>query len=287
MTVQRLENRAVEVIRPLVRWHGGKWLLAPWIISHFPQHRIYVEPFGGGGSVLLQKPRSYAEVYNDLDRRIVNLFSVMRDEAKARRLIRAVELTPFAREEFELSYIAAPDDDIECARRLLVTCLMGFGTNAHGRKSGFRSNSNRSGTTPAHDWRNYPSSLPAVIDRLRGVVVENRPAISVCLSHDSAETLHYLDPPYLPSVRDRGRDYEHELSVEDHVELLGAIKSLRGMVVLSGYASVLYDDALAGWSRFEKRAFADGARERIEVLWLNPAAVRASLEPSLFPETPA
>ncbi|WP_244441327.1 MULTISPECIES: DNA adenine methylase [Methylosinus] len=276
-----LESRAGEMTRPLVRWHGGKWLLAPWIISNFPQHRSYVEPFGGGGSVLLRKPRCYAEVYNDLDGRVVNLFRVLRDEAKAARLVRALELTPFAREEFVACH-SRDGDDVELARRMLVICFQGFGSNAHGRATGFRANSKRSATTPAGDWRNYPDALPAIIERLRGVVVENRPALDVMAQHDSPDTLFYLDPPYLPSVRDRGRDYEHEMSIEDHSEMLRAVQSLCGMVVLSGYASALYDHSLAGWSRVERRAFADGARERVEVLWLNPAATHALPEPSLF-----
>src|ERR1041385_943962 len=90
--------------RPVVRYHGGKWNLAPWIISHFPPHRIYVEPFGGAASVLLQKPRSYAEIYNDLDQEVVNVFRILRDRKAARELERLLRLTPFARDEFCHSY---------------------------------------------------------------------------------------------------------------------------------------------------------------------------------------
>src|SRR3954466_7106373 len=95
--------------RPVLRWHGGKWKLAPWIISHFPPHRIYVEPFGGAASVLLRKTPAFSEIYNDLDGEAVNLFQVLRRPADAGRLIELLELTPFARAEFEDSYAECED----------------------------------------------------------------------------------------------------------------------------------------------------------------------------------
>src|SRR5262245_58814798 len=105
--------------RPVLRYHGGKWRLAPWIIEHFPEHRIYVEPYGGGASVLLRKSRAFAEVYNDLDGDVVNVFRVLRDRASAAALIRAIELTPWARDEFRLSYRPA-SDPVERARRTIA-----------------------------------------------------------------------------------------------------------------------------------------------------------------------
>lgn len=64
--------------RPALRYHGGKFRLAPWLLQFFPPHGCYVEPFGGAAGVLLRKPRVYAEVYNDLDGDIVNFFRVLR-----------------------------------------------------------------------------------------------------------------------------------------------------------------------------------------------------------------
>ena len=136
------------------------------------------------------------------------------------------------------------------------------------------------------DWQNYPAGLPAVIERLRGVVIERRPAMKVMGQHDGPSTLHYVDPPYLPELRSpankydlKFRMYRHEMSAEDHVDLLAFLKQLDGMVILSGYASPLYDDALCAgrspWRRVETRALADGARERTEVLWINPTAAEA------------
>lgn len=271
-----------QVRRPILRWHGGKWRLAPWIISYLPPHRIYVEPFGGAASVLLRKPRAYAEVYNDLDGELVNLFHVVRDRGP--ELVRLLELTPFARTEFDLSY-SPSEDELEQARRTVIRSYMAFGSNCSKlnrdgsiMRSGFRSNSNRSGTAPAQDWRNYPALLPALIDRLRGVVIEQRDAIDVMRSHDTAETVHYVDPPYVQATRDAGADYKHELTDGDHERLAEALRNLRGGVVLSGYDSPLYQRLYRGWRRVERAAHADGARPRVEVLWLSPSVPQSMFD---------
>lgn len=266
-----------EVKRPLLRYHGGKWILAPWIMGHFPPHRIYTESFGGAASVLLRKERSYAEVYNDLDGEIVNLFRVLRDPAQARELVRLLRLTPYARAEFETSYLTA-GDPIEQAWRTVVRSSMGFGSALTGKwKTSFRSNSKRSGTTPAHDWRNYPSAMEGIVERLRGVTIENRPAIEVMQGHDSVETVHYVDPPYPLETR-CGRwasnAYRHEMSDADHRDLAQVLHGLGGMVVLSGYPCDLYDVELyPAWQRVERKTYADGASERTEALWLSPHTV--------------
>jgi DNA adenine methylase len=262
--------------RPVVRYHGGKWLLAPWIVSHFPSHRVYVEPFGGGASVLLRKPRSYSEVYNERDGEMVNLFQVVRDRGEDLR--RILEVTPFARDEFDLSYEPS-DDPLEQARRTVVRSFMGFGSAAaSGAKTGFRANSDRSGTTPAMDWRNYPSCLPALIERLRGVVIENRDACECMAQHDRTDALHYVDPPYVLETRSMKnpyckKGYRFELTDAQHRDLAKFLYTLKGCVVLSGYACDLYDKELfSDWRRVERAARADGARERTEVLWINRSA---------------
>jgi|SRR3990167_3351152 len=262
--------------RPLVRYHGGKWMLATWIISHFPEHRIYVEPYGGGGSVLLRKPRCYAEVYNDLDHEIVNLFQITRD--RGQELKERLRLTPFSRAEFDLSYQPI-EDPIEKARRTVVRAYMGFASAAaSGEVTGFRATSYRAGTSPAHDWANYPDAMEYIIERLRGVVIENRDAAAVMASHDREDTLHYVDPPYVHSTRstkvrgtDNRKSYRFEMTDNDHLAMATAIRTLTGMVIVSGHPCDLYDDELfTDWQRISHVACADGARDRIEVLWLSP-----------------
>jgi DNA adenine methylase len=266
--------------RPVLRYFGGKWLLGPWIISKLPPHNVYVEPFGGAASVLMRKPRSYAEVYNDLCGEIVGLFRVLQDRAQADELERRLRLTPFARDEFNLAYEPAADP-IEKSRRLIIRAYMGFGSGGHSMaspKTGFRANSNRSGTTPAHDWANFPDEIKEFTARLAGVVIENRDAIEVMKQQDSEDTLHFLDPPYVHATRGTKHSYNFEMTNDQHAELCEFIKTLKGMVILCGYENKIYESL--GWAREARVSLADGARERKEILWFNPAAERAQAQTS-------
>lgn len=269
----------MKIPRPLMRYHGGKWRLASWVISHFPPHRLYVEPFGGAASVLLRKERSYAEIYNDLDDELVNVFRIMRDPEQAALLKKNCELTPFARSEFLAAY-EPTDDPIERARRILVRSWMGHGSSGvRKHRTGFRVNPHRQRTTAAGDWHGWPRAIDAFVERLRGVTIEQRPAAQVIATHDRPDTLFYIDPPYPFATRSQkriGKDlyhgYRHELTDADHVALLDQLLELKGMVVLSGYGCELYDAKLAGWHRVTKAAQADRGEARTEVLWINPAA---------------
>jgi DNA adenine methylase len=255
------------VNRPILRWHGGKWLLAPWIILLMPDHAAYVEPFGGGASVLLRKTRSRLEIYNDLDGEVVNLFRVLRTQAAA--LAERIALTPFARAEFAAAYAVATDP-VEQAAATLIKSHMGFGSNAVHRVSGFRAAGLRAGVLPVHNWSDLPAVIRQVAERFRGVVIENRDALDVMAANDGDAVLHYVDPPYVLGTRsDGGRDYAHEMTDAQHSDLLVFLRGLKGRVMLSGYPCPAYDDALRGWRRLERDVLADGARRRVEVLWLN------------------
>lgn len=279
-------NCTEEIARPALRYHGGKWKIAPWIIQHFGRHQCFTDSFGGGCNLILRKERSYAEVYNDLNGDVVNFFKVLRDQSTAKELIRLVALTPFAREEFELAY-EATDCYIEQARRLAVRSWMGFGSagaNAN-HKTGFRACSNRAGTTPADNWRTWAVALRAIAARMAGVIVENRPAAQVMIAHDAPTSLHYVDPPYVLTTRSNNKGvrqkYVHEMTDEHHREMAAVLRELKGMVVLSGYACDLYDTELfPDWQRRTVEAHADGGRDRTEVIWLNKAASRAIKAPA-------
>jgi DNA adenine methylase len=269
--------------RPALRYHGGKWKLAPWIISHFGPHTYYTEAFGGAASVLLRKERSLGEVYNDLNGDLANLFRVLRNPQSAAALQSQLQLTPYSREEFQDSYLPN-NDPVEAARRLIVRSFMAFGSaGVNGdHNTGFRGTIKRGVAQrgPAYEWATYPDMIPALTERLRGVVLEQRMAVQVLAKHDSPSTLHYVDPPYTLGTRGNNAGvrvkYQFELTDDDHRELAVVLHSLQGAVVLSGYACDLYDQELfSSWQRKTLATYADGARQRTEVLWLNEAAVRA------------
>lgn len=301
--------------RPALRYHGGKFRLAPKLIAIFPPHRVYTEAFGGGASVLLLKPRAYSEIYNDLDGEVVNVFRVLQDRRGAKRLRELLTLTPYAREEFERSY-EHTRSDVERARRTIARSFMGFGSDSISRmkascagfntrisstmSTGFRWNANRSGTTPAHDWGHYPAHVQAFVERLQGVTIEQRDARVILAKMDSADALHYVDPPYPHSTRREGNGtapehrYRWEMTDADHEGLAEVLRGLRGMVIVSSYPSEMYERLYADWRRVEwtsgqyvganhlaNKAGSPG-QKRTECVWMNEAAWKASPRRMLF-----
>ncbi len=270
------------VRRPALRYHGGKWQLAPWIVRHFPPHDAYTEGFCGAASVLARKARSRTEVLNDLDGDVVNVFRVLRDAAARSQLAEALALTPFAREEFRAAY-EPTEDPVERARRTLIRSHLGFGSDSvnANRGTGFRANNRLSGTTPAMDWARLPAAFEAWTERLRGVTIEQRPAVEVLAEFDGPGTLHYVDPPYPHSTRSDVRGYSHEMSDSDHRDLAAVLRGLDGSVVLSGYDCPLYDELFGDWRRLDRPVTVFRASRRVESLWFNRRA-EASLQPTLF-----
>jgi len=250
-----------------VRYYGGKWKIARWIVKNFPKHRTYVEPYGGGASVLLRKTRSYAEIYNDLDDDIVTVFRVLRDEKKGKMLHYLLHNTPFARVEWEESYEETADE-IEKARRVIIRSFMGYGSDSIHRKSGLRVDSNRSGAPPARGWMHHSEHVEKFVERLRGVVIEQRPATDVIKQYDNIETLIYADPPY--HTRKGKERYRHKMTEEEHIELAMVLRKIEGMAVVSGYRSDLYDELYRDWRREDAPPTRNGANGKTqECIWLS------------------
>lgn len=270
------------VTSPVLRYHGGKFRLASWVMSFFPEHTCYVEPFGGAAGVLLQKERAYAEVYNDIDRSVANFFKVLRDPESRSALIEKLILTEYSRDQFNEAW-EPTTDSIEEARRMAIRAQMGFGSaGATKGHTGFRIDTKREYGTAQQLWAEYPAAIAAAGKRMTGVLVENRPAISIMRQHDAPTTLHFVDPPYVLSTRvlqGSGRGYyRHEMTDADHVDLLNCLLQLDGFVVVSGYPTEMYNKALSGWHRHQTSARISAGRGtaiRTEVAWINPSCAAA------------
>lgn len=268
--------------RPVLRYHGGKWKLAPWILQHFPEHGVYLEPFAGAASILMRKPRVAAEVYNDLDDGVVGLFRILRDPARAAELRRLVDLTPLARSELEWA-MAPAANDMEAAHKLILRSFLGRGSDAATRtcRVGFSTLLSDERALPAQAFSKWPEAIATFTDRLRGVVIENRPAVDVIRMFDTPSTLVYADPPYLTETRSSmigrssGHGYKHEMSDEQHAELSTVLRSAQGMVLISGYPSTLYEKLYSDWDCVSTGHRAEGSAVRTEVLWINPACAEA------------
>ncbi|WP_445403249.1 DNA adenine methylase [Acinetobacter vivianii] len=268
---------------PLIRYHGGKYRFADWIISQFPSHRTYVEPFGGGASVLLSKTPSQIEVYNDLDEDVVNLFRVLRNLEQRQQLEQQLYFTPFSRSEFYLAY-ENTDCPIEKARRMIVRAQMGFGSaGATKGCTGFRRVGGRQRNYEIQIWNKYPSRLNVYAERLKKVLIENQEASKVINYYDDSDTLFFVDPPYVRSTRTANISaYQYEMSDKAHIELLDQLNQVKGFVVLSGYECDLYDTRLKHWKKLTKQVQASGKMggvSRQECIWINP---RASVNSDLF-----
>ena len=267
-------------MRPALRYHGGKWKLAPWIIQNLPPHVAYVEPFGGGANVLLRKKPSFIEVYNDLNGMVVNFFRVLRERPV--EFMNAVELTPYSRQEFVEAQSSAPDDDLlEQARRFYVWAWQGRGRAGVSEPGGWRfmSRDTRS-KSPVHDWTNN-QHLWQIVQRLRLVQIEQDDALTVIARYDGPKTLHYVDPPYVQSSRgDRwaSSGYAFEYTDEQHRTLADALHQCEGSVVLSGYPSALYDELYGDWTRVERPAQKDNgsSRDLKECLWISKTSGQLS-----------
>ncbi len=189
---------------PPVRWFGGKYYHAPQIakIINDTPHVTYVEPFGGAASVLLTKNPSPIEVWNDLDSRLVNFFSVLRDLSSNEKLIALLKFTPYSREEFERC-CSEPltEDPIESARRFFILCQQS--TASPGSKSKLTpgwwaksiSVSRRGMAQNVSRWWGNIDNLPRIAERLLSVLCEHSDALKVLKQYDTPETLFYCDPP--------------------------------------------------------------------------------------------
>lgn len=262
-------------MRAIFRYPGSKWSIAQWIISHFPEgyeKMVYLEPFAGSGAVFFNKKPGAVETINDLDSDIVNLFRILRE--KPEELKRVLELTPYSREEYDLSFQPC-DDPLEKARRYMVKTTQAIGAKLSGQqKCGWRNHKQMKIGGTACKWGGITETIAEATERLRGdathlVQIEHKDALQLISRYNNEDTLMYIDPPYLRSTRRSGALYAHEMDESDHKELLTLIKKSREKVIISGYESGLYNTELAGWRKDSTMSQTTSAEMARETIWMN------------------
>lgn len=271
--------------RPIVRYPGGKWRIAKWIISHFPPpdtYDFFVDNPAGGGSITMNLPKvkGRADIINDINEDMVNVFEVLRDEELSKKLQRLLVLTPHSRYEYERAY-EPTTDKLEWARRVIFRSFAGIGGDAFGRgRAGFRTLKNyESALTTAHEWENYAKETKYFCIRLAGVVIEKLDAIKCIKAYDSPRTLFYIDLPYLMDSRtSRRRMYKKELADKKdpeaekkyHIQMAEALHSMQGMAIISHYDHPLYQELYADWRTDHCEARKNGNMPSEEWIWISP-----------------
>lgn len=250
-----------------MKYPGSKWSISDWIISFFPEHHSYLEPFFGSGAVLFNKPRSNIETVNDLDGNVVNLFRWIKDDPE--RLAHEVYYTPYARQVYEESFNRIPKNSLYKAVNFYIRLNMGHGFRTNGEKVGWKNDvQGREKAYAAQDWTKIPDKIMQAAERLRGVQIECRPAVDVIQRFNFPNVLIYADPPYVLSTR-HGKQYQCEMDDRAQNDLLDVLLAHKGHVLLSGYDSELYNDRLAGWHREETICYSQVCSKKREVLWMN------------------
>lgn len=281
-------------LTPPIKWHGGKHYLASWIIDQMPPHLHYVEPYLGGGAVLLArdpvknwlaegdekllaKDSGCSEVVNDVNGQLTNFWNVLRNPELFQQMQRILELTPFSAVEWKNSTTQVQSDDpVEaaagffiCARQSRQGLMTSFATLS-------RKRTRRNVNEQVASYLNAIDGLADVHRRLQAVVIFNDDACQVIRRQDGNRTLYYCDPPYIHESRTATSAYAFEMDTENHIELLETLSTIEGKFLLSGYRSKLYDDHADkhGWRRedrlIDNKSSSTKEKEiKCECLWMN------------------
>ena len=277
-------------LAPPLKWHGGKHYLAPRIVELMPRHLHYVEPYFGGGSVLLARDpenpslswgdksheRGVSEAVNDVNGDLINFWRVLQNQRDFTKFKRIVEAVPFAQPEWDRAAKDLGEGRVERAVRFFVLCRQSLAGRMQDFAALSRSRTRRGMNEQASAWLTCVEGLPAVHDRLKRVTILKDDAIKVIRQQNGAKTLFYCDPPYLHETRASTNDYQYEMSEVDHVALLEALAGIEGLFMLSGYGNDLYEKFARryGWQRVDFKlpnnaAGGKSKRRMTECVWMN------------------
>lgn len=260
-------------LRPPIKIHGGKYYLASWVLSHFPENYDqydFVEPYIGGGSVFLNKNRSKVEAINDIDQGIMQIYRALRDEPNT--FIGRLRKFKYCEATYKRILRKEPKDYLDEATKEFVLRRMSRG----GLKNAFAWSDRERGNQPGdvNAWETILEQLPLISARLSCVYMFNEKALDVIKAFDDEKTLLYVDPPYLPETRVTTEAYEHEMDTDDHIALAEYLNRFKGKVVLSGYPSQLYRRLYKGWKCYKKKIANHASQQKVkkiktEVIWTN------------------
>ncbi len=259
-----------------LKWHGGKSYLAAKILKLFPPHKRYCEPYFGGGSVLFSgNGEGVAEFANDLNRELCNFWQVLQDDEMYRLFIRDIAVTPFSQEGFNNAGEFYGGSQVLRAVMFFIRnrqSRQGLGRDFATPTTRLRRGMNENVSA----WLSAVEGLPEFHKRLQRVEIRNQDALDFIRELDSPETLFYCDPPYLHETRSSTGEYEHEMTLQQHLDLLNCLREIKGKFALSGYPSTLNGDAerLHNWNRhkFPVDNKASGKKKKetkIECVWTN------------------
>lgn len=255
-------------MRSLLHYPGSKKRIAPWIIEHMPPHHSYLEPYFGGGAILFEKEPSRIETINDLDGDVVNFFRVIRDPESRECLQEWLLYTPYARRVYNEAFEQKPQTQIERAGYFVIRSMQSHGFRLT-EKCGWKKDVyGREAAYAVRYWNELPEVIAQMAIRLKGVQIENKPALDLIRAFDHPNVLMYLDPPYVLSTRTR-KQYRYEMDDESHRALLETVTQSKAMIMLSGYDCALYQEYLSGWRKEQITARAQNNLPRTETLWMN------------------
>ena len=280
-----------KITKQPLKWYGGKFYLADWIIGLMPRHLTYIEPYAGGLAVLMRKDpmdkrhrwgmdgseTGKSEIVNDVHGGLTNFWKVLQNVDAFSKFQRIIEATPFCKQIWEESEAlmmpnGSQDLDVDAAVAFFVRCRQSRAGACKSFVPMTRKSLSSGMEVSSSSWLKVVENLPEVHDRLKRVVIFNESAIKVIKREDDWKTLFYLDPPYVGDTRVETKVYKYEMTVDDHKELLDVANDCEAFVMISGYRSTLYDDALKKWTRHDKETTSgssDSHAKRLESLWCN------------------
>ena len=256
-------------------WYGGKFSHLDFLLPLIPKDaKHFCDVFGGSAAVLMNIDPYPVETYNDIDSELVNFFETLRNQGP--KLVKAIGLTPFSREELARACQPASNlTKLERARRFYIRARQtrtGLAqTSSEGRWAHCVLTSRAGMAGAVSRWLGSVEALPEIAQRFQRVQIENAPAIEVIRRYDTADTVFYLDPPYVHSSRGDAAAYGYEMTDGEHEELFAVLQTIRGRAVLSGYGSELYDDLYSSWRRVDadERICHSARTNRQETVWMN------------------